>query len=285
MTVVMTDSFVFNKNVFLINIQSRKKNWTVLKAFLCRYWQYLYAKQNLVFQKLHSPVTKHFFFALCTAEYGLVLEWLAGANWQLFIFIRINRLAIYGAAMIFQNFYLFIHYFAKNVSFFGCFCKLITLYISGIFFGKLTINHTSSVPNNSVNVSCTPIPFFCAFVRFWITKNYARIFPSNKAKVPKNDYICQLNIYYNARHSVSKLDGTENGRQKEFYITAKEYSDDVTKHILVIVQPCISWLDLCHNVTTLIQQHNVALHVVDILRNDKFWSVKTSYDNQYFHKL
>ena len=105
---------------------------------------------------------KQFCLTLCIVKCGLVSEWVTGANPNFFI----NEILILGTAVVFH---LSIQQIAKNLALFCFFCKVFTLYRSRKNLWKLTVIQTSTVPDNSVHVSCAPKCLFCGFVLFWRT--------------------------------------------------------------------------------------------------------------------
>ena len=62
-----------------------------------------------------------------------------------------------------------------------------------------------------------PVLWVCTF--FWRTKRVSLSTPiKESSQLLSKFYISRLKIQYNARHSVSKVDKSENGRQKELYV-------------------------------------------------------------------
>ena len=97
------------------------------------------------------------------------------------------------------------------------FCKLFTLYSCRKNVWKLTVIQTSSLTHNSVKVFCGPKRLFFGFVLFWRTKWVSlNIAINKKFQFLNNHFICQLNIYYNARHTASKVDRVEMEGGKSF---------------------------------------------------------------------
>ena len=118
----------------------------------------------------------------------------------------------------------------ESCTFLSCLQNSYSLQCSLNNFCKLTVILTYTVPYNSVHDSCAPKRLICAFVLLWITKWISLNIPISKnSQVLDNVFTCQLNIYYNARHSASDNNWVENQRQQEFYVKTKEKSSHVTK--------------------------------------------------------
>ena len=84
-------------------------------------------------------------------------------------------------------------------------------------------NPNTTVSHNSLQVFCTPKCLLRGFLLFWRTKWKTPNFAINKkSPLLDNVNIFTFNIWYNAKHSASKVDKDQNGRQKQFYVKAKE---------------------------------------------------------------
>ena len=123
------------------------------------YWKYISQYKFYNFKKFQYLVTKQICHALCTLKYGLLSKWVTQSKTTFLI----NEFLNYGTAMIFQIFQHRTQKTAKNLSLLCCFCKILTLYITGNK-GKLTVIQTSFVLHNSLQFSCTPSCLFWGFV-------------------------------------------------------------------------------------------------------------------------
>ena len=166
----------------------------------------------------HYPVAKQVCFALSTVKGGLVSEWVTRANPNFFI----NEILNFGTAMIFQIFHLFIIKIAKNLAFFCSFSKVFTLYSSRKKFCKLTVIQTSTVPHNSMQVSCAPNRLFCGFVLFWRTESVSLNFTINKDSQFLKTFLSASSISSTMQDILLQKSTAENGGQKEFYAKANE---------------------------------------------------------------
>ena len=117
-----------------------------------------------------------------------------------------------------------------NLQFFCSVCKIFTLYISRKNIGRLTLIQMSTAPNNSVEVSCTPNRLLGGFVPSWRTK-----LVSLKISINENSNALKTFTFLHAQYLAqrkkycSKVDRVEYGRQKNFYVKAKEQSKHVNK--------------------------------------------------------
>ena len=126
---------------------------------------------------LICPVTKQFGFALGIGKCCLVSEWVTRANSHIFT----KEISNFMAAMIIQIFPVFIQKIANILAFFCSFCKVLSLYISRKKARNLTGIQVSTVPHNSVQVSCTTKNLFCGFVFFGGQNQYPLTFSLLKA--------------------------------------------------------------------------------------------------------
>ena len=121
----------------------------------------------------HYRVSKHLCLTLSTVKCGLVSECVTRASPNFFT----NEILNFGTAVIFQFFHLFIQYIVKTFAFLRFFRKKFTLYGSRKIVWKLTVIQRSTVPHNSLQVSCAPKGLFCGFVFFlrtkWVSVNFA----------------------------------------------------------------------------------------------------------------
>ena len=175
---------------------------------------------------LHYPVTKQLCLALCTVKCIRVSREVTRTIPNFFIY----EISNFGTAVFIQKFHICIQKIARNLAFFCSFCRLFTLYITVKNVGKLTVIQMSTVPHNSVQISFTPHCLLCRFVVFWRAKLVYLNFAINKnSQLLKSVYNCHVNIYYNAKHSASKIERVKNARQEKIYVKAKELSSQVTK--------------------------------------------------------
>ena len=100
------------------------------------------------------------------------------------------------------------------------FCNVFTLWSSRKNVWKLTVIQTSTVPNNSMQIFCTPKCLFCWFVLFLRSKKVTlNISIKQKCQFLDNVSICKLKVqHYNVRHTASKVNRTEKGRYKYFHV-------------------------------------------------------------------
>ena len=176
---------------------------------------------------LHWPVTQPLCLSLSKVMCNFVSDWVAGAKPQ-FFFCFYKPLK-FGTAMIIQVSLFSIHSIAQKLEFSWPFCKVLSFYNFRKNVLELTLIQTSTVPHNFVQNSRTSSCLLCRFLLFRRTQWISLEIPINENS-QHLDYvfICQLRIYYKAKHSVPKIE-IGNGRQKDFYVKAKKYSSRVTK--------------------------------------------------------
>ena len=109
---------------------------------------------------------------------------------------------------------------------FCSFCKVFTFYTSRKNVWKLTVNQTSTVPHNSLLVSCARKRLFCRFVLFCRTKWVSLNFAVNKnSPFPKNvlSFLSARSISSTMQDILlQKSTELEMEEKKEFYVKAKE---------------------------------------------------------------